>query len=76
VFRSIGLYGSSDGHDKKLEDKLSKANKDSIKLTTEVIHGLMSQVLKNCLFNGVTSETDQQQQQNAANGVVEKLITE
>jgi hypothetical protein len=30
--------------DKKTEDKLSKATKDSCKITTEVLHGLMTQV--------------------------------
>ena len=30
--------------DKKTEDKLSKATKDSCKITTEVLHGIMTQV--------------------------------
>lgn len=55
VFRSISSFGggAGDSHDRKIEDKLSKATKDSNKLTTEVVHGLMSQVLKNYLFNDV-----------------------
>jgi COP9 signalosome complex subunit 5 len=39
--------------DKKTEDKLSKATKDSCKITTEVLHGIMTQVIKNRLFNQV-----------------------
>jgi len=35
------------------EDKLGKATKDSCKSTIEVIHGLMSQVIKDRLFNQV-----------------------
>jgi hypothetical protein len=39
-------------HDsKKGQDKLSKVIKDSSKLTGEVLHGLMGQVLKDALFN-------------------------
>eukprot|EP00057_Strongylocentrotus_purpuratus_P008446 XP_011662920.1 PREDICTED: COP9 signalosome complex subunit 5 [Strongylocentrotus purpuratus] len=40
-------------HEKKAEDKLGKATRDSCKSTIEVIHGLMSQVIKNKLFNQV-----------------------
>uniref|UniRef100_A0A914W8V5 COP9 signalosome complex subunit 5 n=1 Tax=Plectus sambesii TaxID=2011161 RepID=A0A914W8V5_9BILA len=41
-----------DMHDgKKGQDKLSKVIKDSSKLTGEVLHGLMGQVLKDALFN-------------------------
>ena len=40
--------GSSD---KKVEDKLAKATKDSAKITTEVLQGIMSQVIKDKLFN-------------------------
>ncbi|CAB4060634.1 COPS5 [Lepeophtheirus salmonis] len=46
--------GSHDGPDKKTEDKLSKATKDSSKLTTEVLHGLMTQVIKDKLFNHIS----------------------
>ncbi|QQP51772.1 Uncharacterized protein FKW44_013218, partial [Caligus rogercresseyi] len=46
--------GSHDGPEKKTEDKLSKATKDSSKLTTEVLHGLMTQVIKDKLFNHIT----------------------
>jgi len=37
--------------DKKTEDKLVKATKDASKITTEVIHGMMTQVIKDRLFN-------------------------
>ena len=40
----------------KSEDKLSKAAKDSKKLTIEAIHGLMSQVIKDHLFNQATAQ--------------------
>lgn len=42
-----------DPHEKKTEDKLAKATKDSCKITIEVIHGLMSQIIKDRLFNQV-----------------------
>ena len=52
---SLGRAGmmltSLDPNEKKSEDKLTKATKDSCKITAEVIHGLMSQVIKNRLFN-------------------------
>jgi len=37
--------------DKKEESKLSKVTKDSTKTTIEHVHGLMSQVIKDVLFN-------------------------
>lgn len=40
-----------DSQDRRVEDKLAKAAKDSKKLTVEAIHGLMSQVIKSQLFN-------------------------
>jgi COP9 signalosome complex subunit 5 len=46
-----GMMLSLDPGEKKSEDKLTKATKDSCKITAEVIHGLMSQVIKNRLFN-------------------------
>lgn len=42
-----------DPHEKRTEDKLAKATKDCCKTTIEVIHGLMSQVVKDRLFNQV-----------------------
>ncbi|KAI8787215.1 COP9 signalosome complex subunit 5 [Biomphalaria glabrata] len=47
-----GLIGT-DAQDKKTEDKLTKATKDGCKTTMEVLHGLMSQVIKDRLFNKV-----------------------
>ena len=38
-------------NDKKVEDKLAKATKDSAKITCEVLQGIMSQVIKDKLFN-------------------------
>ena len=42
-----------DSESKRNEDKLSKAEKDSSKITIESIHGLMSQMLKVKLFNKI-----------------------
>ena len=44
-------YVAEGGTDKKVEDKLAKATKDSAKITTEVLQGIMSQVIKDKLFN-------------------------
>lgn len=44
-----------DSHDKHSEDKLSKATKDCCKTTIESIHGLISQILKDDLFNKVSN---------------------
>jgi len=46
-----GNFMLMDPHEKKTEDKLAKATKDSCKTTIEVIHGLMAQVIKDRLFN-------------------------
>jgi len=48
-----GFILGMDPLEKKMEDKLAKATKDSCKTTIEVIHGLMSQVIKDKLFNQV-----------------------
>ena len=45
-----------DGNEKKTEDKLSKATRDSCKITTEVLHGIMTQVVKDKLFNRIKKE--------------------
>ncbi|CAI5673294.1 unnamed protein product [Oreochromis niloticus] len=44
-----------DTHDRKSEDKLAKATRDSCKTTIEAIHGLMSQVIKDKLFNQINT---------------------
>ena len=48
-----GYSLNQEGADKKAEDKLGKATKDSCKITTEVLHGIMTQVQnlkkKSCL---------------------------
>lgn len=49
---------SGDLHEKRVEDKLSKATKDSNKTTIEVLHGLMAQTIKDKLFNNVFAKTD------------------
>ncbi|XKL65359.1 hypothetical protein PGB90_008779 [Kerria lacca] len=49
---------SGDLHEKRVEDKLSKATKDSNKTTIEVLHGLMAQTIKDKLFNNVFYKSD------------------
>ncbi|GIX84852.1 COP9 signalosome complex subunit 5, partial [Caerostris extrusa] len=51
-----GFVLGIDPHEKKSEDKLAKATKDSCKITIEVIHGLMSQIIKDRLFNLVNKK--------------------
>jgi len=47
-----GGYGlNTEGAEKKAEDKLGKATKDSSKIVTEVLHGVMTQFVKKKLFN-------------------------
>jgi len=41
---------------KKEESQLAKLTRDSTKLTIEQVHGLMSQVMKDTLFNVKKSE--------------------
>lgn len=47
------MLGGSDPHEKRTEDKLLKATKDSCKTTIEIIHGLMAQMIKDRLFNHI-----------------------
>lgn len=47
------IVGGTDPHEKRTEDKLLKATKDSCKTTIEIIHGLMAQMIKDRLFNSV-----------------------
>jgi len=44
------------GEKKKDESQLSKLTKDAVKTTMETVHGLMSQVMKDSLFNLNKSE--------------------
>lgn len=48
------IVGGTDPHEKRTEDKLLKATKDSCKTTIEIIHGLMAQMIKDRLFNSVS----------------------
>jgi len=50
-----GFMLGMDPHEKRTEDKLAKATKDCCKTTIEAIHGLMTQIVKDTLFNKVTS---------------------
>lgn len=49
-----------DSNDKRSEDKLSKATKDCCKTTIESIHGLISQIVKDDLFNKVTNNPNEE----------------
>ncbi|KAL9980000.1 hypothetical protein ACROYT_G008530 [Oculina patagonica] len=49
----MGSYMMGIDQDKKEEGKLTKTTRDSSKTSIEAIHGLMSQVIKNKLFNHV-----------------------
>lgn len=55
--RGMSILGGIDLHEKKTEDKLMKATKDSCKTTTEIIHGLMAQMIKDRLFNSIHPKT-------------------
>ncbi|XP_037089835.1 COP9 signalosome complex subunit 5-like [Pollicipes pollicipes] len=46
-----GSFSLGPDVDKQMEDKLSKAHKDTARTTIEVIHGLMAQVIKDRVFN-------------------------
>jgi len=43
----------------KQRTKLSKATKDSTKATTEQLHGVISQIFKDNLFNKITTCVDE-----------------
>ena len=59
VGRSGFTLGCSDPLDKRTEDKLMKATKDSCKTTIEIIHGLMAQMIKDRLFNHIKRKNDE-----------------
>ncbi|KAJ3337923.1 hypothetical protein HDU93_000310 [Gonapodya sp. JEL0774] len=53
-----GVYAggpASEGKEKKEEGPLVKVNKDSFKTTSEAAHGLISQMLKDVLFNNAVA---------------------
>lgn len=54
IGRGSFVVGGTDPHEKRTEDKLMKATKDSCKTTIEIIHGLMAQMIKDRLFNGIS----------------------
>jgi len=49
-----------EGSEKKTDDKLSKATTDSCKFTTEVLNGMLGQIIKDRLFNQVSCQQQQQ----------------
>lgn len=55
MHRTYMLESSDSNQSKEPEDKLSKAEKDSSKATIDVIHGLMSQIMKMTIFNKVNN---------------------
>jgi len=50
----VWLGTGQEGSDKKSDDKLSKATTDSCKITTEVLNGMLGQIIKDRLFNQVS----------------------
>jgi COP9 signalosome complex subunit 5 len=48
------LGAPQDGSDKKSDDKLSKATIDSCKIITEVLNGMLGQIIKDRIFNKVS----------------------
>nr|CAD7258476.1 unnamed protein product [Timema shepardi] len=58
VGRGVFMLGGTDPHEKRTEDKLLKATKDSCKTTIEIIHGLMAQMIKDRLFNQIKPKQD------------------
>merc|ERR1719193_447572 len=55
TFGRAGYVMGHEGTEKKADDKLSKATTDSCKITTEVLNGMLGQIIKDRLFNQVTS---------------------
>ena len=51
-------YFGGNSTKKKEDSQLTKISKDSTKLSMEQIQGLMSQVIKNALFNGNFDKVD------------------
>lgn len=54
---NIGFITGIDSTERRIEDKLCKATRDSCKTTIEVVHGLMGQIIKNKLFNQVSTNS-------------------
>lgn len=48
-----GYFPSTEAGDKRAEDKLTKATRDCCRTSIELIHGLMTQIAKDKLFNSV-----------------------
>lgn len=55
TFGRAGYVMGHEGTEKKADDKLSKATTDSCKITTEVLNGMLGQIIKDRLFNQVTA---------------------
>lgn len=51
--RGSFLVTGTEATDKRTEDKLTKATRDCSKASIELIHGLMTQIAKDKLFNSV-----------------------
>merc|ERR1712098_671288 len=60
--------------DKKAEEKLCKATTDSCKITTEVLNGLLGQVIKDRLFNQTQSNICQAEKQTGESSGTKDLI--
>lgn len=62
--RVTGFVAPQDGSEKKTEDKLNKATKDACKITTEVLNGIMTQVIKDRLFNNSCCKSGSEQKRD------------
>merc|ERR1719430_1197230 len=54
TFGRAGYSMGHEGNEKKADDKLVKATTDSCKITTEVLNGMLGQIIKDRLFNKVS----------------------
>lgn len=55
LMRACAFAG--DPNEKRTEDRLTKATRDCSRASIELIHGLMAQIAKDKLFNGVGKST-------------------
>ncbi|EYU29172.1 hypothetical protein MIMGU_mgv1a0183042mg, partial [Erythranthe guttata] len=53
------------------ESQLTKITRDSAKITVEQVHGLMSQVIKDILFNSVRQSNKSQAESSSPEPMVE-----
>ena len=52
-FTINSFHTAGDPTEKRTEDRLTKATRDCSRASIELIHGLMAQIAKDKLFNGI-----------------------